>query len=389
VPTGNVTFVDVPTSQTLGTVALTIGGTNSQASIPVSLLAPGSHNIQGNYNGDSNFGPSSSPRLTQTVNQASTTTTLALAPSAGVAGQVITLTATITPAVSGTQTPTGTVTFSENGNTIATGNASANGTVSSAVATLGFPTGTHTITASYPGDGNFGASTGTATLTVTINSSKILILPFPNPSGLNQTVVFQVVVSPVTLTQSIPAFAPSGTVSLFDNGNLIGTGTLSSPGENSSANILTSALTVGSHNIAATYAGDSNFTGSTGMVTQVVNQTGTTATTTTLAPSLNPSLFGQSVTFTATVTGNGGTPTGSVTFTDTTTTQTLGTITLTGGQASVTTSTLTAGSHVIQANYGGDTTTAAARSPAKPSTAPPPARQHSRPRKIRAPSARP
>jgi Bacterial Ig-like domain (group 3) len=64
------------------------------------------------------------------------------------------------------------------------------------------------------------------------------------------------------------------------------------------------------------------------------------------------------VTFTATVAGSGGTPTGSVTFTDTTTSQTLGTITLgnVGGaqQAAFTTSALTAGTHHIQASYNGD-----------------------------------
>jgi hypothetical protein len=74
------------------------------------------------------------------------------------------------------------------------------------------------------------------------------------------------------------------------------------------------------------------------------------ATTTTLVSSLDPSVFGQSVTFTATVTGSS--PTGTITFKDGTTT--LATAPLSGGQATFTTSSLVPGSHSITAVYGGD-----------------------------------
>src|SRR5262249_40571858 len=75
------------------------------------------------------------------------------------------------------------------------------------------------------------------------------------------------------------------------------------------------------------------------------------ASTVTLASSQNPSSSGQTVTFTATVTGAA--PTGSVTFKDDT--ATLGTTTLNGaGQATLATSALSVGSHSITAVYGGD-----------------------------------
>jgi hypothetical protein len=79
-------------------------------------------------------------------------------------------------------------------------------------------------------------------------------------------------------------------------------------------------------------------------------------TTTTLASSLNPSVYGQSVTFTATVSAaSGGTPTGTVDFVDQTTGQDLGSVALqpVGGlaQASVVVSGLLAGSHIIVASY--------------------------------------
>jgi hypothetical protein len=73
-------------------------------------------------------------------------------------------------------------------------------------------------------------------------------------------------------------------------------------------------------------------------------------TTTTLSSSANPSLFGQSVTFTATVSSKtGDTPTGTVTFSDGPTS--LGTVALTSGEASFTMSSLSIGSHSITAQY--------------------------------------
>jgi hypothetical protein len=76
-------------------------------------------------------------------------------------------------------------------------------------------------------------------------------------------------------------------------------------------------------------------------------------TTTVVTSSVNPSLVGQSVTFTATVTASTGTPTGVVTFFDGTTP--LGTGTLNGsGVATFTISTLSLGDHSITAFYNGD-----------------------------------
>lgn len=74
-------------------------------------------------------------------------------------------------------------------------------------------------------------------------------------------------------------------------------------------------------------------------------------TTTGLVSSLNPSTFGQSVTFTATVSG-GTSPTGTVQFLDGATP--LGTVALAGNTAALTTSALAVGTHSITAVYGGD-----------------------------------
>src|SRR5208283_3811834 len=77
----------------------------------------------------------------------------------------------------------------------------------------------------------------------------------------------------------------------------------------------------------------------------------TTPTTTTLVSSLNPSVYGQAVTFTAAVSAASGTPTGTVIFYDGSTS--LGSATLANGSASLSTSTLAVGSHSITAAYQG------------------------------------
>ncbi len=88
---------------------------------------------------------------------------------------------------------------------------------------------------------------------------------------------------------------------------------------------------------------------------QGTGETGTRVSTTALASSLNPATSGQSVTFTATVTGPSGAPvpTGQVSFLDGNTL--LGNAALNGsGVATLSTSTLSVGSQSITALYGGD-----------------------------------
>jgi Bacterial Ig-like domain (group 3) len=76
----------------------------------------------------------------------------------------------------------------------------------------------------------------------------------------------------------------------------------------------------------------------------------------------NPSQVGQAATFTATVTGSGGTPTGNLVFKDGG--AVLGTVALSGGAASLTAASLTLGSHSITASYLGSSSFAASTSAA-------------------------
>ena len=137
---------------------------------------------------------------------------------------------------------------------------------------------------------------------------------------------------------------PTGTVTFQDGGRSLGTVTLSA----GIARLTTSALANGAHSIVAIYNPSGDFTASrSSVLRQSVLPGGTTATQ--VVSSLNPSRQGDAVTFTATVTGSGGTPTGTVTFRDGG--ATLGTARLSGGIANFTTNALRAGTHSITAVY--------------------------------------
>lgn len=119
-------------------------------------------------------------------------------------------------------------------------------------------------------------------------------------------------------------------------------------GDESTASYATNALAAGSHSLTFTYGGDANNAASTSnTVTEVISLP---PTTTALSVSPNSATFGQSVTLSATVSGNN--LNGSVTFSDGGTP--LATVVLNAGQASFATSALGVGYHVLSASYGSD-----------------------------------
>ncbi|HUS01485.1 MAG TPA: Ig-like domain repeat protein, partial [Chitinophagaceae bacterium] len=336
---GTVTFFDGATNIGTGTLS------GNTATFTTSALTTGSHNITATYNGDATHSASTSPVLVQVVNAAppvTTTTTITSSINPSTAGQSVTFTATVS---TGTGTPTGTVTFFDGATNIGTGTLSGN---TATFTTSALTTGSHNITATYNGDATHSASTS-AVLTQVVNAAPpatttTTLTSSLNPSTFGQSVTFTATISTGTGT-------PTGTVTFFDGATNIGTGTLSG----NTATFTTTALTTGSHNITATYNGDATHSASTSAVlTQVVNAPPPATTTTTLTSSLNPSTFGQSVTFTATVSTGTGTPTGTVSFLDGTTN--IGTGTLSGNTATFTTSSLNVGSHNITATYNGDAT---------------------------------
>src|SRR5262249_49153015 len=138
---------------------------NGSVTLPLSTLSGGMHSIFAIYDGDANFSRSTSATLTQTVNQADTTTTVTSSPNPSRFGQTFSMSVTVMPVLTGIGTPTGDVEINiatSQGN-LAFFETLQNGSVSFN-APLFPPPGTSTITAEYFGDGNFNESTS-ATIT--------------------------------------------------------------------------------------------------------------------------------------------------------------------------------------------------------------------------------
>src|SRR5436309_108127 len=177
----------------------------------------------------------------------------------------------------------------------------------------------------------------------------------PNPSVFGQAVTLTATVAPAVTDP----LRPTGTVTFKDGATTLGTVTL----VNGTASLVTAALTGGAHSLTASYSGDLEFSASTSAVRiQTVNP-GQTSTTLTSTP--NPSLAGQAVTLSTTVTAVApavGIPTGTVTFRDGATP--IGTVTLVNGSASLVTSTLTTGNHSLTAVYNGSQNFLTSTSPA-------------------------
>ena len=297
-PTGNVTFFDGATS--LGSIALNGSGV---ATLAVAALSVGTHSLTATYNGATTYLTSTSSALSQQVDQGATSLVVTATPSPGVLGQSVTLTATVSATAPAAGTPTGTVDIYDGMTLLTTATLSA-GVASFSTSAL--TVGNHSISANYSGDTNFTASSSGVGELIQATTSTALS-PSPTTTKLGESVSF-------TATVTSGSGTPAGTVTFKDGATALGSGALNGSGV---ATFTTSALAVGTYSITAEYAGAGNFIASTSSASSYT--VGRSDSATTLASSLNPSTFGQPVSFTAKVTPLTGriSPTGNVTFTDT------------------------------------------------------------------------
>jgi hypothetical protein len=294
---GNVVFFDgatilhavtVLTPNFDGTCPFCLPNGTSSASFSTSSLSSGAHSITAAAAGTP-FGTSLSAPFTQTVQGATTSTTVTGVPAPPtVFGQRVTFTATVVANPSSVGTPTGSAQFTDNGADMGTQTLSDG---SASVTTSNLSVGGHTIMAVYTSDNlNFLGSTGTWSQQVDMASTMTGITSNAAPSVFGQ---------PITLTATVAAVAPgagtpTGTVTFAEGTTSLDT----APVGGGQATVTTSRLSVGAHALTATYGGDGNFKSSTANMSQTVNQG---PTSTTVSSSANPSVFGQKVTFTATV----------------------------------------------------------------------------------------
>jgi hypothetical protein len=222
---------------------------------------------------------------------AATVILIATSPSPSTVGQSVTFTATVTSQTAGTIT--GTVTFYDNATQVGTG-ALTNGTAT--FTTTSLAAGTHSITASYPGDSNFAPSHSSGAVQVvngtSAAASTTTLTSTPNPSTVGQSVAFTATVTSQT-TGTI-----AGTVNFLDGATQIGTGTIAS----GIATFATTTLVAGTHSVTAQYTGNTTFAASTSTaVSQVVNAAVTGDFSIAVAPSTVTVAAGQTGTSTITV----------------------------------------------------------------------------------------
>lgn len=339
--------------------AVTLDGSGT-ASAPVAGLVVGGHTITASFTStDPNTLSSVSPPGLDQVNRADTATALSTSTTPAVYGQPVTLTATPRAVAPGAGAPSGTVTFTDGPTTL--GAATVGGGQASITLTS-LTVGNHSLLGSYPGDGSFNSSSGSLTQQITQAPTTTTVSSSANPSVYGQPVTFTAIECP-SPPSTQPTLPPTGSVTFTVDGATtpFNTQTLTSapglPGCSQATSTATATLTVGppAHTITVGYTGDGNFLPSTGALPsgQTVNKD---ATTTTVVSDHNPAFFGDPLTLTVTVLAappGAGTPTGTIAFTEGTTT--LGTATLgAGGQSVFTTSGLQVGTHTIVATYSGD-----------------------------------
>jgi hypothetical protein len=226
---------------------------SAQAAFSTSALGAGSHSITAVYGGDANFTGNTSVPLSEVVNAGgavATTTTLGVSPNPAASGTPVTLTATV---VGGGGTPTGTVSFRDNGSVI--GTVSLNGSGVAALVTSSLAAGSHSVIATYNGDTTFAASSSSPTTLInggaSPGSTGTTLTSSENPAPFGQPVVF-------TASVRSSAGTPTGMVAFMEGSLTLGTVPLSG----GSASLTVSSLRVGPHVIVAAYIGNASFAAS-------------------------------------------------------------------------------------------------------------------------------
>jgi hypothetical protein len=331
---------------TTGTVTVTNGGTvvgtgtvnptTGTVTITTTPLPAGTDTLTVTYGGDSNNTPVTTT-TTVTITKATPPVSVSSSSNPSTATQAVTFTATLP-----TNT-TGTVTFSDGSVVIGTAPIT-NGVATVTTSTLS--SGGHTITASYSGDSNNNPNSSQP-LSQSVNKNSP-VLPPPSVSSTNTDAI-----SPVTISEQVPT-GVSGPVTFYDNGTVIGTGTV----VNGVATLSMPTLPVGSEQITASTPGDANNNPATSPATVVtVNKVQPVLP----APGVSSTspVIGASVTITEQVpTG----VTGTVTFYNGGTV--IGTAPVNNGTATISTSTLPLGNNPITASTQANASYNAATSPA-------------------------
>ncbi len=335
-PTGTLTLYSGSTQ--IGSaqpVNMTSGGATLFTFGPL-LLPTGSNLVYAVYGGDNNFVPSRSPQAAVVVNGTASTTTLPQFTAPAATGSTVSLSAIVSLAngatpPTGESAPTGNVIFKTGSTVLCTASVGASCTFTASTAA-----GTYPITAIYSGDNYFNTSTST-TQTLTVSA------PVTTATAVSASSIAPAAGAPVTLTATVSATsgtaAPTGSVTFSINGSAQSPLMLTPASANTAtAQLIVSNLVKGPNTITASYGGSTDGLFQTSQtITSTTVTVGLPATTTTVTALPASITYGQPVTLSVSVAAQVGNtvPTGNVTFTVGSTN--LGTATLTGGTATLTT----------------------------------------------------
>jgi hypothetical protein len=415
IPDGDASLTNASGSTpALGIGPFTLNSEGS-ATVTVGTLTPGSYSIIAHYAGDATFAASNSAATSLVITQAATTAATTASRSTLSSGESVTFSTIIEDTSKGLN-PSGMVTFTNTttGKTLGTsllqpatdsnGNPIATAVLN--VAGRNLNQGSNNITATYSGDSNYTAATAaavsvtysgpfsfasaSASVTITSGTSATTALTLTaNGAPLPAVVSFSCPSAPAGITCSfspatIAAGATSGQSTLTINGTFptsnalhttvahnIHTGLMTAtggiamsamflifavPGKRRRYGCLLLCATAVISLVPLGCSGNSSNSSSSGNGSSSGSSAHVlTSTSTSVAATPASGVQGSNFTFTAMVSAMGGTgtPTGTVTFSDGSSTLGMGTVS--NGMASFSSTTLALGSHSVVATYSGDT----------------------------------
>jgi hypothetical protein len=310
---------------------------------PTASDTVGTYTESATFSGDSNYSGSSSPQTNNfSITQATSSTSVISSQNPSTVGESVTFTATINGEYGevkgrngvvlgrvnvvkkgvpqrgltqkGKSNPLdigGTVTWSSNTGCSPSTVSGDPGTAQCTTTTL--PQGTDTITATYGGDTNHSGSTGTLSGGQVVNP--VITATSINVTSVSPSTEVYGLDSAVTIT-AVLSWTGSGPAPTASDVSIGGTGpsgySATSCGSPSGDTLTCTATytptasdTVGTYTESATFSGDSNYSGSSSPQTNNFSITQAT-TSTSVISSQNPSTVGESVTFTATISGEYG-----------------------------------------------------------------------------------
>jgi hypothetical protein len=320
-PLGQVQFY--ADSAALGDPVDLASGSADSSSIPGALLAGSSHSYSAVYLGNANTTTSTSPTLTQTVQQTPTHVVISSLHSSVVYGTPVDMTISVLPDHDSTAVPEGSVQLAIDGVPFASSLTLANGQAVRTVPYLNLWPGDHAVTAVYTPSGSpvqFLASNNNSLpyhQVVTKAHPLITLTPSVSNPVASQPITYSVSVAHET---GMPTQGtPSGTIQFIVDGlNLGSPQTLDKDGLASSP---VTALTAGAHSITLAYSGDDYFFSVPAVQFPPFSQSASQKVTSTAILSASPAsaVVGQPVTVTAKVGVVGApseVPTGFVTLSD-------------------------------------------------------------------------